>query len=438
MIDDDTAPAYPWRVSREGEIVGERFRLERQLGSGAMGAVWLARHLTLGNPMAVKIIRAEAALNPQARARFEREAVLAARIRSAHVVTVVDHGLHDDLPYIVMEYLEGQSLRERLDSRGRLGLVETAMIVRHVARALVVAHEIGLVHRDIKPENLFIVSVDGDEVVKVLDFGVAKVSDEIMLDGVDPTRTGALLGTPFYLSPEQARGLRTLDHRADLWSLGVVAFECLTGRRPFAAHAMGPLIAKITVGPIPLPSQLAPELRLPLDVDRWMSQALCRDPIGRFASAMEMADAFGVATGVLDSIPTDRDGPAPDLDTLGAARPDGPRGSLAHTHTAIISSSQVAATEKESGLASTVALPESASLGGTVALPGGPASSLSPAAPEIPGDSSALDDPHGSTPSAASPAELEAPSGSHRRLVALAAVVALASVAAALWWTLLR
>jgi len=271
--------------------------LEQKLGEGAMGTVWLARHATLGSAVAIKLIRREAlARNQRALGRFEREAVTAARIKSSHVVKVIDHGYHEGLPFMVMEHLEGESLRTRLGTRGRLSLHETALIVRHVARALTQAHALGLVHRDIKPENIFITpSEDENEVIKVLDFGIAKVTDEL-IGHRDHTQTGAFLGTPHYMSPEQAYGLKTVGPKSDLWSLGVMTFECITGSRPFRAPALAPLIAMVTKGPIPAPSQLAPGI--PREVDAWMARALERDENGRFESAREMAEAFATAAGV--------------------------------------------------------------------------------------------------------------------------------------------
>jgi serine/threonine protein kinase len=310
------SPPTPYDVTVQGQVIADRYQLEREIGKGAMGSVWLSRHLTLGTPVAVKLIAVEAARCPDSLARFAREAQLAARIRSRHVVQVLDHGHHNDLPFIVMECLEGESLRARLDTAVQLGKAETTTIVRHVARALSHAHGVGLVHRDIKPENVFITAgeEEDEKVYKVLDFGVAKVTDELAQAGVDPTRTGAMLGTPYYLSPEQARGLKTLDFRSDLWALGVLAFECLAGKLPFAAPALGPLIAQITMAPIPVLSQTAPNAGITPQLDEWMARALCRDPQGRFSSAKEMAQAFAAATGVGASMPREADSavmPAP-------------------------------------------------------------------------------------------------------------------------------
>lgn len=291
----------------QGQVISDRYRLIRQLGKGGMGSVWLAEHMTLKSEIAVKLIDSELGKLSQLRARFLREAQLAARIKSAHVVQVHDHGVTaDGQPYIAMEYLVGVSLRERLDKRGRLSPPETARIVSHVCRALARAHEAGLVHRDLKPENIFIATESDDEIVKVLDFGVAKAADALADSGIDPTRTGALLGTPFYMSPEQAQGLKTVDYRSDLWAMGVVVFECLTGQRPFTAPALGPLIGKILSSPIPVPSTTLPDAKISRDVDAWMLRALSRDPAARFASAKELSESFMIAAGATDSFERDR------------------------------------------------------------------------------------------------------------------------------------
>jgi eukaryotic-like serine/threonine-protein kinase len=300
-----------------GQTIAERYRLEEELGSGNVGWVFRATHLTLASDVAIKILKRHIATEPRSRARFEREALLAAKLRSDHVVRVIDHGVHEELPFMVMEHLQGEDLRQRLRARRRLALSETIAVVSQVCRGLSAAHQLGLVHRDIKPENVFIRSGDdGEERVVVLDFGVAKVTDAIALDGFDPTQTGTVIGTPYYLSPEQARGDKALGPAADLWSLAVVAFECLTGERPFNAPAMGPLIAKILYGAIPSPSQVLPSI--PEAVDAWFRRALVREPERRFESARAMASAMAAAAGV--SAPSSRPLPyaAPTLEGRGA------------------------------------------------------------------------------------------------------------------------
>jgi serine/threonine-protein kinase len=293
----------------EGVVIAGRYRLVRLLGKGGMGSVWLAEHTSLGTSVAVKLINSELANHASSRARFAREAQLAARIRSAHVAQIHDHGVTEDgIPYIAMEYLAGESLSDRLEARGSLTLHETARVLSHVSRALSRAHAVGLVHRDIKPENIFIAREGSDEIIKVVDFGVAKAVDALGT-GYDQTRTGALMGTPYYMSPEQAQGLKSIDSRSDLWSLGVVVFECLTGAQPFTAPALGPLIAKIVAAPIPVPSLVAPAARIPVDVDAWMARALARSPDERFSSAEEFAQSFEIASGAVQSFQRPSDPP---------------------------------------------------------------------------------------------------------------------------------
>jgi serine/threonine-protein kinase len=291
----------------QGQVISNRYRLLRQIGKGGMGSVWLAEHTALKSEVAVKLIASDLGRMSQVRARFLREAQLAARIKSAHVTQVHDYGVGDDgQPYIAMEYLVGMTLRDRLDHQSRLTRAQTARVVSHVCRALSRAHEAGLIHRDLKPENIFIVTESDDEIIKVLDFGVAKAADALADSGIDPTRTGAIVGTPFYMSPEQAQGLKTVDRRTDFWALGVVVFECLTGSRPFAAEALGPLIAKVLTAPIPPPSALSPDATP--EIDAWMSRALARDPAARFSSAQELAESFMIAAGTAES--SRRDGPS--------------------------------------------------------------------------------------------------------------------------------
>jgi serine/threonine-protein kinase len=273
-------------------IIADRFRLVRPLGEGGMGAVWLAHHIRLQIPCAVKFMHPEVAAEPSYRARFDREAIAAARIRSPHVVQVLDHGVWEGAPYIAMEYLEGEDLEHRLARRGTLSPAETATIMVQVARALNKAHAAGLVHRDLKPANVFLVHDDDREIVKVLDFGVAKIDAQ---GTGGQTRTGAIMGTPYYMSPEQAQGTKAVDHRSDLWALGVVAYQCLTGAVPFSSDAFGDLVLKIVVEPIPVPSAIAP---VPPGFDAWWVRAVARDPAQRFQSAKELAEALVEALGV--------------------------------------------------------------------------------------------------------------------------------------------
>jgi serine/threonine-protein kinase len=213
-----------------GSIVAKRYRLERVLGTGGMGTVWLAHDVSLDTQCALKLIDAEKAKIDEVRVRFEREAKASAQLRGAHVVDVFDYGLWGDVPFIAMELLEGEDLAQRLERVSRLSPEETYWILAHVSRALAKAHARGIVHRDLKPENIFLVDTGADEIAKVLDFGIAK--HEGYSVGDKTTKIGSFLGTPHYVSPEQARGQFT-DGRSDLWGVAVIAFQCLTGKLPF-------------------------------------------------------------------------------------------------------------------------------------------------------------------------------------------------------------
>jgi serine/threonine protein kinase len=271
----------------QGLVIAERYRLERKLGAGGMGSVWLASDLSLDSTCAIKLVDPDKVGDEEVRVRFQREARAAAQIRSANVVDVFDHGLWQGVPFIVMEYLEGEDLGARLDRKGRLGLPETYDIVAQVSRALVRAHAMGIVHRDLKPENIFLVPGDDHEVAKVLDFGIAKLDQYSLRDKT--TKTGSFMGTPYYMSPEQARG-RNIDWRSDLWALGVIVFQCLTGKPPFESEALGDLMGMILYDPIPRITDR--DSSLPPEVEKFWERAINRDRELRFQSAKELADAL--------------------------------------------------------------------------------------------------------------------------------------------------
>ena len=281
------------RSAMEGPLVGNRYRLLRRIGKGTSGEVWLAQDERTGREVAIKLLDARFAENADVHARFLREARMCTRLSSTHIAEVFDHGVTDEgVPFIAMEYLVGRTLREHLAEEGSLSVPETSRMLAALCLGLEQAHAAGVVHRDLKPENIFLVGTAAAECVKILDFGVAKATD---LMGGAATATGDLLGTPCYMSPEQAQGLRTVDHRADLWALGVIVFECITGARPFESKALGDLVAKILVGPIPVPSRTAPELLIAPEIDAWMSRALARDAGGRFQSAKALGESFAEA-----------------------------------------------------------------------------------------------------------------------------------------------
>ncbi len=274
-----------------GLVVGGKVRLEQLLGKGGMGSVWRAIHLTLGTPVAVKFM---ADSTPEALARFQREAQVAAQIRSSNVVAIHDFGVENDLPYIVMELLDGEDLGARLKKTQRLSLLETAQILLPVARGLERAHQAKLVHRDLKPENIYLVREGDEDVPKILDFGIAKT----LLagpDSFDVTHDGAVLGTPYYMSPEQSRARRDVDHRADLWALGVIIFRMITGTRPFNGVTAAALAVQICTEPPPSVTSFVPEL--PTQLDAFFERALAKDPAQRFQSARELAQAFAEIAG---------------------------------------------------------------------------------------------------------------------------------------------
>jgi serine/threonine-protein kinase len=260
-----------------------------------MGSVWLADHLTLQTQVVVKFMHAAVAGDSAGRERFTREAIAASRVKSPHVVQTFDHGVTSEgVPFIVMERLEGEDLGRRIQ-KGFMSPAEVASTLTQVCRALSRAHAAGIVHRDIKPENIFLCDVGSDEpFVKLLDFGIAKNSLNPTLE--KGTQTGAMMGTPYYMSPEQFSGAKDIDYRTDLWSLGIVAYEALTGVRPFDASTIGGLAIAVYTATFAMPSQIRPHLGA--GIDAWFRKACARPVAERFSSAKEFAEAFSLAAGL--------------------------------------------------------------------------------------------------------------------------------------------
>jgi len=281
-----------------------------------MGAVWVADHLALRTQVVVKFIAAGLKDSKDATERFSREAAAAAQVKSPHVVQTFDHGFTaDGIPYIVMELLEGCDLGLFLEREGRCSPALALEVIVQLGRALDRAHERGIIHRDIKPGNIFLCDGGrGDVFVKLLDFGIAKGVDVPRLDS--GTKTGAMIGSPFYMSPEQILGSKGIDHRSDLWSVGVVAYEMLTGEKPFDAETMGGLAIRIHSEPLPFPSQRVPSLSPA--VDAWFLRACSRNVGERFGSGKEMAEALAGALG--GEMPRSVDLPRP---TTGRPAPAG-------------------------------------------------------------------------------------------------------------------
>jgi len=274
----------------EGVIVTPTIRVLRQLGRGGMGTIWLAEHAGLRTRVVVKFMDTVLATNPESVARFSREAAAAATVRSPHVVQIFDHGVSDrGQPFIVMELLEGKDLGDHLGDVGRMPLKQVSLLVTQTAKALARAHAHGIVHRDIKPENIFLCDVGaGDVFVKLLDFGLAKRKQEDEL--TSETRTGATMGTPFYMSPEQIVNPKHADPRSDLWALAVVAYECLTGYRPFDGETVGAIAVALHSAKRPTATERTPSL--PVQIDEWFARAFATRPEDRFPDAKSMAAAF--------------------------------------------------------------------------------------------------------------------------------------------------
>ncbi|MEO6420861.1 MAG: serine/threonine-protein kinase [Polyangiaceae bacterium] len=273
-----------------GEILAGKYRVERVLGMGGMGVVVAATHIQLDQLVALKFLLPAALLKPSAVGRFEREARAAVRLRSEHVARVIDVGkLDDGAPYIVMEYLEGLDLGDVVEKNGQLSVAEAVDYLLQACEAVAEAHSLGIIHRDLKPQNLFLTSrVDGKPLVKVLDFGISKVNqgaDELSL-----TKTTDVVGSPNYMSPEQLRAARLADARSDIWALGAILYELLSGRVPFEAETLTQLCAMVISDP-PRPLK---DLRadIPLDLVAVIERCLDKDPTRRFQNVAELADAL--------------------------------------------------------------------------------------------------------------------------------------------------
>ena len=274
---------------RGGEVVGGHYRLDQVLAEGGMGVVWIAHDLRLGRPVAVKFLGEDALSNPLQRERFAREARLASKIRSPHVVQIIGDGVTaGDVPFVVMELLDGESLASRLAREGRCSLATCGVVVEQVCRALRSAHALHLVHRDIKPGNIFLTpQPEGDLFVRLLDFGIAK---ELHRSRIGLTQSGEVLGTAYYMSPEQFRQPDNVTAATDIWSLGVVLYEMLTGVIPFEEKTFPNLAVRVAHGQFVPPSSLRPDL--PRAVDAVVARALTVQPSQRFANVEELSAAF--------------------------------------------------------------------------------------------------------------------------------------------------
>jgi eukaryotic-like serine/threonine-protein kinase len=306
----------------------DRYELGSLLGEGGMGSVWKATHLKLQKSVVIKTLRPEHARSESTRARFVREGEAASRIRHPNVVEIFDVAEFEGSPYLVMEFLDGEDLRGLLRRRGTLTMEAMIEVMLPVCNAVAAAHDAGVVHRDLKPENIFLSRTrDGALVPKVLDFGISRIDDGALSN---QTNTGALLGTPRYMSPEQSRGERGIDARSDQYALGVMLYECATGRVPVDEGALYEMLRRTIHGEFAPPRTHRPDLSP--DFESVILRALALSPAERFPSVRALAAAllpFGDDTAKV------RHGPslAPRFDTLPGAgdaprapRPDGTLG----------------------------------------------------------------------------------------------------------------
>jgi eukaryotic-like serine/threonine-protein kinase len=281
-----------------GMMIAGRYRLDHYLARGGMAEVWAAQHEGLRSEVAIKFVDADLASDattaPYALERFRFEAQISAKIsaKTRHVVAVHDAGEHAGNPYLVMELVNGHTLEDEVEGRGPMALDRFADVLDQVADALSAAHGLGIVHRDLKPSNLMLVDEpSGELLVKVADFGVAKsLRSDLALDRPRETAVGEIVGSPAFMSPEQIVGDAAVDARSDIWSLGVVSYEAVTGASCFEGANVPQLMMSIGKGIYRPPSQVRPEL--PRGIDEFFARALAPRAANRFASAREMAEAF--------------------------------------------------------------------------------------------------------------------------------------------------
>ena len=286
-------PAGPDIGIRAGDLIAGKFRVDRILGVGGMGVVVAARHLRLEELVAIKLLLPEALIDADAVRRFEREARAAVKIKSEHVTRILDVGtLESGAPFIVMEYLEGEDLAERIARTGPLAADEAIVLLLQACEAIAEAHALGIVHRDLKPANLFCVrGADGRPSLKVLDFGISKfTSVGGPSSGLGMTKTRAVMGSPYYMSPEQMESPRSVDARTDIWSLGIVLYQLLTAEVPFSGETLPQVCVNVATRPAPLLRRSRPDM--PNGLEAIILRCLEKEPSKRFPTVAALATAL--------------------------------------------------------------------------------------------------------------------------------------------------
>lgn len=281
------------RAIEAGTVLAGKYRIEAVLGRGGMGMVYRARHLLLGEDVAIKILRSDVSLDDETRARFVREAQAAVKIKSEHVARILDVGTSEDgVPFMVMEFLQGADLGQMVDTHGAMSAPVAIDLLLQACDAIVEAHSIGTVHRDVKPSNLFVsFRPDQSAIVKVLDFGISKSATG---PDMSLTQTQSMLGTPAYMSPEQMRSARSVDARTDIWSLGTVLYELVEARRPFEAGSFSEMCVMVAVDP-PARMTLGPQ------IEPIIARCLAKNPADRYAHVAELMRELAPYAGNVDA-----------------------------------------------------------------------------------------------------------------------------------------
>ncbi len=313
-----------------GFLVANRYRLDRLIGEGGMGAVWAATHLITHKTLALKFLKAPEQNRAELTRRFLREARAACAVEHPNIVQVHDViELDDGMPVMVMEMLVGESLQQKLKREGSIDLAELAELILPVLSAVTTAHAAGIVHRDLKPDNIFLAEGPSGATSKVLDFGIAKVTFDGDAEG-GVTGTGAMLGSPYYMSPEQVEGNKDLDYRSDIWSLGIIVYQCLSGSLPTAGATLGQILRRIMVGPTPSLSEVAPWL--PAEILEVVERMLVRDRIERLSDLRTVRDVLArhAGGGLGESASADR-APGGPASSRGGSGAEAERGGVVHS-----------------------------------------------------------------------------------------------------------